>query len=122
MGGMQPSSTVRIVSVPARVPASVERLDVLVDDVPVGDLLRRVCELCEVAVIEHVRIDPPYRRKGLARLLVHAATVDYPCYSWSTTVIANHPGAQGFAQAGLWPGPPSPRWCKHMREADEMVP
>lgn len=110
-----------IVRVPSAVPAGVARLDVLLDGRPVGDLHLRVCELCQQGLIEHVRVDPPYRRLGLARRLVEAATSERRGYTWSTTVIDTTCEAQGFAAAGIWPGPPRPRWCEHMRIADDLA-
>lgn len=123
VGGAQQRRTaaVDIVRVPAAVPAGVERLDVLVDGIPVGDLHLRSCEPCQQGLIEHVRIDPPYRRQGLARRLISDATADHPSYTWSTTVIDTTREAQRFAQTGIWPGPPTPRWCEHMRAADELA-
>ncbi|MEV4649030.1 GNAT family N-acetyltransferase [Saccharopolyspora sp. NPDC049357] len=118
----QRSAVVEIVRIPARVPAGIDRLDVLVDGLPVGDLLLRVCEPCEVAVIEHLRIDRWYTRQGLGRRLVEAATAEHAGYAWSTTEISDNPSARGFAAAGLWPGPPVPAWCEHMREADALIP
>lgn len=124
VGGVQwrrESAAVEIVRVPALVPAGVTRLDVLLDGLPVGDLHVRTCEPCQQGLIEHVRVDPPYRRLGLARRLVAAATAEHPGYAWSTTVIDATSEAQGFAQAGIWPGPPTPSWCQHMRVADDLV-
>ncbi|WP_406693326.1 GNAT family N-acetyltransferase (plasmid) [Saccharopolyspora sp. ID03-671] len=111
-----------IVSVPARVPAGVDRLDVLVDGQPVGDLHLRLCTACERAVIEHIRIDRHYRGRGLARRLVEAATEGRRSWLWSTTEIADNASAAGFAAAGIWPGPPQPQWCAHMRAADDLMP
>lgn len=122
MDDMQNSAAVEISRVPARVPAGITRLDVLVDGVPVGDLLLRLCAPCGLAVIEHLRIDHGHTRRGLGRCLVQSATKDHPGYVWSTTVITDHPGAQAFAAAGLWPGPPVPQWCEHMHTADALMP
>lgn len=124
VGGVQQrrvSAAVEIVRVPAAVPAGVTRLDVLLDGIPVGDLHVRLCAACQQGLIEHVRVDPPYRRRGLARRLVAAATADRPGYMWSTTVIDATSEARGFARAGIWPGPPTPWWCQHMREADDLA-
>ncbi|MFC7344963.1 GNAT family N-acetyltransferase [Saccharopolyspora griseoalba] len=94
---------VEIVRAPARVPAGITYLDVYVDGVPVGDLLLRVCEPCERAVIEHLRIDHQYTRQGLGRRLVEAATAQHPGYAWSTTEISDAPSARGFAAAASRP-------------------
>lgn len=122
MGGVQRPQDVTIVSVPARMPAGVDRLDVLVDGLPVGDLHLRLCAACERAVIEHVRVDRRYRERGLARRLVEAATEDRSGWSWSTTEIDDNAAARAFAAVGIWPGPPRPRWCAHMRFADDLMP
>lgn len=111
-----------IVPLPGRMPAGVDRLDVLVDGQPVGDLHLRLCAACERAVIEHIRIDRRYRGRGLARRLVEAATEGRSDWSWSTTVIDDSPAARAFAETGIWPGPPQPHWCAHMRATDELMP
>lgn len=121
VGDVQQPAFVEIVRVPAAVPAGVTRLDVLLDGLPVGDLHLRICEPCQQGLIEHVRIDPPFRRQGLARRLVAVATAAHPGYTWSTTVIDATREAQRFAQAGIWPGPPTPWWCEHMRTADDLA-
>ncbi|WP_406693310.1 GNAT family N-acetyltransferase (plasmid) [Saccharopolyspora sp. ID03-671] len=118
----QQSAAVEIVHVPARVPAGIDRLDVLVDGVPVGDLLLRLCAPCRLGVIEHLRVDPPHRRRGLGRRLVAAAIEGRTDWTWSTTIIDPNDSARGFARAGLYPGPPVPRWCEHMAAADALMP
>lgn len=65
VGGVQQRrkcTAVEIVRVPAAVPAGIARLDVLLDGLPVGDLHVRMCEPCQQGLIEHVRVDRPYRR------------------------------------------------------------
>ena len=121
MGGIRQQQAVAIVSVPAWIAAGVDRLDVLVDGQPVGDLHLRLCAPCRLGLIEHVRIDRQYRRRGLGRRLVAAATEGRSVWSWSTTVISDNAEARTFAAAGIWPGPPRPQWCAHMRAADDLM-
>lgn len=108
---------------PATLPAGVERLDVLLDGQVSGDLDFRACEHCHQAVLEQIRIDPPYRRQGLARGALQAAVDNRPGYRWSTSVLADTAEARSFWTAVGWAGVlGNPDWCAHMYEADRHTP
>lgn len=112
---------VEFVSLPASWPAGVERIEVRAEGQPVGDVDVRRCDQCRVAVLEHIRVEPTWRRRGLARQAVHTLLTRYPDQDWYTTAV--QPEAAGFWAAVGWPiatlGEPS--WCAHMYEADRHM-
>ena len=59
----------------------------------------------------------PYRRLGYGRVLVAAALTLGVGYDWSTTAIGDSLPTRAFwARVGL-PGPTTPAYCSHMKEA-----
>lgn len=109
---------VEFVPIPPEWPAGLERLEIRLDGVPVGEVDFRACTACQLAIVEHVRIDPPYRRRRLARQAVRLLLAGYPAHRWHTTAI--QPEATGFWEALGWPSATGgePAWCGHMYEAD----
>lgn len=103
-------------------PAGTAQLRLCVDGEVVGDLDYRLCALCRLAVLTHLRIDH-YRRRGLATLAVRTVLDEYPDYRWSTTVIGDNAAARGFWASIDWPGAlGAEEECPHMRAADERSP
>jgi GNAT superfamily N-acetyltransferase len=121
--GEKPSTHAKLV-LAARRPAllgGIGQLEVLLREAPIADMDVRMCPVDERGVIEQVRVDEPYRRRGFGVLLVEAALARGPGYRWSTTVVSDSAEARSFwasrrIPAGLELGVPF--WCSHMREAD----
>ncbi len=100
------------------------RLELHLDGRAVAEVDVSLCEVCRVGVIEHVRVEPTFRRRGFGRRVVAAALACGPGYRWSTTEI-NGGNAQRFWEeigftsahrAGV------PGWCEHMRAARQRMP
>jgi len=114
----------RLVARAAALPGGLAWLILSVDGRPVADLSLRTCETCGIGVIEHVRVDPPWRRRGLACRLLTAALAGRESLRWSTTEVADSAAARGF-----WAGPAAVGVetdavcrCAHMAEADSRSP
>ncbi len=110
---------VELVAVAPVVPAGPERIELRLGGTAAGDLDLRACAACRIAVVDHVRVDPPFRRRGLATRLVRAALSARPGYRWSTSVLGGTDEARGFWSALTeWPGTTGiPEECAHMHEA-----
>ncbi|MCI2424294.1 hypothetical protein MOQ72_43570 [Saccharopolyspora sp. K220] len=87
----------------------------------VGDLDVRVCHACRTGVVEHVRIDTSFRRRGLGCAALCEVVSGLADYGWTTTAI--EPAAAGFwdrqdriPAAGLG----AARYCDHMHEAESL--
>jgi hypothetical protein len=90
----------------------------------VGDVDFRVCHNCRLAVVEHVRVDPPQRRRRLATRAITYLLNNWPDYRWSTSPIDDHE-ALCFWKSLDWPEPETlgaPVECVHMLRADERTP
>ncbi|HKN54919.1 MAG TPA: GNAT family N-acetyltransferase [Amycolatopsis sp.] len=103
------------------VPAGVGQIEVRLHRKAIADLDLRMCWIDERGVIEQVRVDEPYRRRGFGTLLVATALARRPGYRWSTTPIEDTIAARAFWAAqrlppGLQLG--DPFHCSHMHEAD----
>jgi hypothetical protein len=114
---------VGLVRVPPEVTAGPERIEIRVDDRVIGDVDLRVCPQCRVAVLTHVRVSQPYRRRGLATAAVRASLAYYPGYRWSTSPIDDTDEARGFWHAlTFWPRRlGDPAYCQHMHDADQRI-
>ena len=97
-----------LVAIPATAPAGPADLEIRLDGVIVGDLDFRVCVHCQLAVIEHIRIDPPYRRRGLATRAVQVILAEHPDYRWSTSLIDDTAEARGRTKQRTAPLPVFP--------------
>lgn len=85
-----------LVTFPPDVAAGAGRIERHLDPYGVvADLDLTVCHACRLAVIEHVRTDPPHRRRGYGRELVTAAVGHGPGCDWSTTRVDTLQGAKG---------------------------
>ncbi|WP_165968438.1 GNAT family N-acetyltransferase [Saccharopolyspora elongata] len=114
---------VELVTIPAEQPAGLAVVEIREHGVTVGDADYRVCELCHLGVIEHVRVDPPFRRRGLATRAITKLLTDWPNYSWSTSPINDH-RALCFWKSLDWPDPGTlgtPYACIHMRQSDDRI-
>ncbi|MEV0705114.1 GNAT family N-acetyltransferase [Saccharopolyspora sp. NPDC050389] len=114
---------VELVTIPAELPAGLAVVEIREHGVAVGDADYRVCEVCRLGVVEQVRVDPPFRRRGLATQVIIKLLADWPGCRWSTSPI-NAPGALCFWKSLDWPEPEtlgSPVECAHMRHADERT-
>lgn len=116
---------VQIVVIPPLVWAGTGRIEVRFDGRVVTDLDVTLCGgECQRGVIEHVRTDQSYRRRGFGWTAVAAALTRGPGYAWSTTTVTD-PGAGafwtaiGFAEAHTLG---QPEHCAHMRRAWEQMP
>lgn len=114
---------VELVALPAWWPAGVERIEICSGGRPVGDVDFRACADCRVAVLEQVRVDPPYRRRGWATRAVQAAVASRPGYRWATSALHDTVEARAFWAALGWPEEDLgvPVWCAHMYEADGQL-
>lgn len=111
-----------MVSVPAAVEAGTGRLEArLAHGEVVADLDVTVCHACRRGVIEHVRTDPPHRRRGHGRALVNAALCHGDGYAWTTTAV-DTTGAAAFWHAVAPDLPHQPVYCTHMRHAATLEP
>lgn len=108
-----------IVRPPVR--AGVGQIVAKLDGVAIADIDLRMCAVDERGVIEHVRVDDGYRRRGLGTILVAAALARAPGFRWSTMEVDKGLPARAF-WASLRPAVPlqigEPVRCSHMREAD----
>lgn len=115
---------VQLVAGPPPVVAGTGRIEVRRDGRTITDLDVTLCGQCRCGVIEHVRTDPPHRRRGYGWTAVTAALVRGPGYTWSTTEVSDS-GARAFWSAIGFADRHtvgSPEYCPHMREAWEQVP
>ncbi len=104
------------------VPAGPSGIEIRLGGLIIGDIDLRVCGHCRLAVVEHIRIEPAYRRRGLATRAVHAVLAGHPGYRWATSPIDDNPGARSFWDSLDWPGTPGTgELCPHMREADQRT-
>lgn len=120
-----PSGGLVLVRIPPDVRGGVGQLQLRMDSVPLADLDLAVCGPCRRAVLEHVRVDEPHRRRGYGRLLVSAALSLAPAdrYRWSTTKVATNPVARAFWAGIAWPGEPDlPEYCTDMDKAAGRLP
>ncbi|MCI2420848.1 hypothetical protein MOQ72_25695 [Saccharopolyspora sp. K220] len=66
--------------------------------------------------LDHIRIDPRCRRRGLAALAVELVRRTWSGYRWSTAPIERTTEALGFWHSVDWPGPLGvPDECRHLR-------
>ncbi|MFK0249593.1 N-acetyltransferase [Amycolatopsis azurea] len=90
----------------------------------IADLDLQVCDACQAGVVEQVRVDPGYLRRGIGTVLLDAALIRGRGYRWSTTSIADTTTAKAFwAAQHLPPGTMlgQPRRCPHMLAVDEYA-
>lgn len=78
-----------LVAIPPDAPARVGQIVLSLDSVTIGDVDVAYCADCRIAVLHHIRVDPPFRRRGLGRVLWSAALARAPRYAWSTTEITD---------------------------------
>jgi GNAT superfamily N-acetyltransferase len=101
--------------------AGVGQIVATLDGAPIADIDLRMCPVDERGVIEHIRVDDQYRRRGLGTVLVAAALARGSAYRWSTTAVDKAVAARAF-WASLRLAAPlqigEPFYCSHMREAD----
>jgi GNAT superfamily N-acetyltransferase len=123
LGAEHPPTHARLVLDIARPPvrAGVGQITARLDGTPIADVDLRMCPVDERGVLEHVRVDDQFRRRGLAGVLVAAALARGPGFHWSTTVVGKAVEARAF-WASVRPAVPlqigEPFYCSHMREAD----
>jgi GNAT superfamily N-acetyltransferase len=91
------------------------------DGRPLGDIDLSLGGPCRRGVIEGVRVEEAYQRRGYGRVLVAAALTRSSGYSWSATKVDDSPVARSFwasvAPVSLSLGMPS--WCSDMRAGGE---
>ena len=123
LGSEHPPTHAKLLLDIARPPvrAGVGQIIAKLDGVPIADIDLRMCSVDERGVIEHVRVDEAFLRRGLGTVLVAAALARGPGYIWSTTAVDEAVEARAF-WARLRPSVPlaigEPFYCSHMREAD----
>jgi GNAT superfamily N-acetyltransferase len=100
--------------------AGLARIEVVVQSRTVGDLDWRSCsaDSCRCAVIESVRVDHGFRRRGYATAAVRAAVeLTGPGYTWSTTAVTGIAAQAFWSSMGWPPAAHTPRYCPHMTVA-----
>ncbi|OXM47536.1 GNAT family N-acetyltransferase [Amycolatopsis alba] len=88
----------------------------------IADLDVQMCDRCQAGVVEQIRVDPGYLRRGIGTVLVDAALIRGRGYRWSTTSIAYTMTAKAFWAAQHLPRGTvlgEPRRCPHMLAIDE---
>lgn len=105
------------------VSAGLTHVELRVGGIVVGNLDLRICPTCAVAVVDYIRVDPPYRRRGFATRAVCGAVARYPASAWSTSPLDDSDEARAFWASVDWPGTlGNPAECPHMRQADQLTP
>ena len=106
---------------PPEVKAGVGQIELRLRGQVIADIDVRLCGVDTRGVIEQVRVDEKYQRRGFGTVLVAAALARGPAYRWSTTKLDDSVGARAF-WASLRPAGPlqlgEPFYCSHMRLAD----
>ncbi|OXM50347.1 hypothetical protein CFP71_28370 [Amycolatopsis thailandensis] len=90
----------------------------------IADLDVQTCDTCRVGVLEQVRVDAAYLRRGIGTVLLDAALARGRGYWWSTTTIADTVPARAFwATQHLPPDTVlgEPQRCPDMLGADEYA-
>lgn len=114
-----------LVVLPPAVRGGVGRIEIRLDNDPIGDIDFAACGPCRRAVLEQVRVDDAYRRLGFGRVLVAAALTRAPAdlYTWSTTAMERTLAARAFWASTEFPGQlGTPDYCTDMRTAVELLP
>ncbi|MEU6133275.1 hypothetical protein ABZ805_29225 [Saccharopolyspora sp. NPDC047091] len=104
------------------VPAASQRAEIRLGGDLVSDVDVRVCDACQRAVLEHIRVDAAHGRCGVAREALAQVMEAWPGYSWSTTEL--DPEVAEFWRRVFWPTPVllgAPQWCGHMAEAESAI-
>lgn len=123
LGAEHPPTHAKLLLDIARPPvrAGVGQIIAKLEGVAIADVDLRMCPVDERGVIEHIRVDEQYLRRGLGTILVAAALARAPGYRWSTTAVNKDLPARAF-WASLRPAVRlaigEPAYCSHMREAD----
>lgn len=91
-----PHTGLALVRIPPATRGGIRQLRLWVDGVARADIDVAICGPCKRGVVEHVRTDEQYRRRGYGRVLVAAALSLAPPadYRWSTTKVADDPVAR----------------------------
>ncbi|MCI2420868.1 hypothetical protein MOQ72_25795 [Saccharopolyspora sp. K220] len=69
-----------LVLMPEEHPAGPAAVEIRLGGVIVGDVTFRVCRSCRLAVVEHVRVESPQRRRRLATLAINFLVSRWPDY------------------------------------------
>ena len=120
-----PTYGLALVRIPPAMPrGGVGRLQLRVDGHARGDVDIALCGPCHRAVLEQVRVDTGYLRRGYGRVLIAAVLALAPAYDWSTTAVDRaDPVACAFWAAVHWPGTlGTPAYCSDMLRAAELTP
>ncbi|WIX84085.1 GNAT family N-acetyltransferase [Amycolatopsis carbonis] len=97
-----------------------------------------ICDRDRTGVLEHVHVEPEYRRRGYGRILAWAAFSRYDWstegprwtradrrvralaamrrgegYTWTTLAVADTDEARGFAKSLQLPQAGAPMYCEH---------
>ncbi|GAA4859511.1 MULTISPECIES: GNAT family N-acetyltransferase [Saccharopolyspora] len=108
---------------PADPPAGHTAIEILLGGLIVGDVDLLMCDPCRLAVVDHIRIDPRCRRRGLATRALDAVLATWPEHRWSTAPIDDTPEAMAFWRSLDWPGPLGrPDGCAHLGGAEPGRP
>lgn len=122
-GVSEAAGEVELAWVEPTVAAGPARVDILLDGQLVGDLDYRLCRVCRIGVIEHVRVEAAVRRRGVATRTVQAVVTAYSDYHWSTSPVHDAAARRFWGTLDWWPGVlAAPRYCWHMYEADQHTP
>ncbi len=79
------------------------RIELRLDNSPVGIVTITCCPACRTAVLDYVQVTAEYRRLGYGRALVAAARVRMPGYTW-TAPLPIGGIAQAFSHPRSLPG------------------
>ncbi|GGJ06895.1 hypothetical protein GCM10011581_49790 [Saccharopolyspora subtropica] len=109
-----------LVRVPALRPAGPETVECHVDGKHVGTITVRVCDQCEVAVVEGIRMDDqPDLADHALRLLVGRL----PNHRWTTSRATAAQAEAFWRSLPWWQGAAgNPEYCPHMHRSDQPIP
>jgi hypothetical protein len=79
-------SRLRMVHQPGELPTDRQRLHLRIGTVPLGTVMFRVCDSCQVGYLLKADVDGAYRGYGLGSRAVCALNRRYRRYRWTTTV------------------------------------
>lgn len=115
------SAALRLAARPPLVRGGVGQIMLQLWGTTIADLDVQMCGPCRTGVVEQVRVDTEYLRRGIGTVLLAAALVRGRGYRWSTTTIDDTVTARAFWAAQQLPADMTlgqPRRCSDMLAVD----